>query len=271
MRFVKINFLQMDKHINSPLTATYVGGPTVIIEIGGLRLMTDPTLDPSGASFRLNDKMVETKIAGPATEPGNIDIVLLSHDQHFDNLDGLGRKFLENTRLTLTTKTGATRLGNNTIGLNPWESHKVNAPAGGEVIITATPARHGPSGIEKITGDVIGFIVRFNGSESFELYLTGDTVFYPGIASIAKKYKPSYVFIFAGAARPRGPFNVTMGTNDAIDTAHEFPAATIIPLHSEGWSHYTEGNANLSEAFTILGIRKQLQILQPGVPTKLPI
>jgi len=107
------------------LQVTYLGGPTVIIEIGGLRFMTDPTLDPEGTSFRLNEKMTERKLAGPATHPDQfIDIVLLSHDQHFDNLDGLGRTFLKEVGEVLTTKAGAERLKANSVGLAPYE-HRV--------------------------------------------------------------------------------------------------------------------------------------------------
>jgi len=29
----------------------YIGGPSAIIEIGGLRFMTDPTLDPPGGIY----------------------------------------------------------------------------------------------------------------------------------------------------------------------------------------------------------------------------
>lgn len=255
-----------------PLQVTYLGGPTIIIEIGGFRLMTDPTLDPEGTSFVLSEKMTETKLSGPASLPGKpIDVVLLSHDQHFDNLDGRGRAFLEEVGATLTTKAGAGRLKGKSIGLDPGEHRTYSIPGGDQIKITATPARHGPAGIEKLTGDVIGFHLAVTGQRSFELYVTGDTVYYNGIEQLAKRINPSYVFIFAGAARPRGPFNLTMSTNDAIDTAHVFPNATMIPLHSEGWSHYTENNANLAEAFRILGINDRLQILEPGVVTTLTI
>jgi hypothetical protein len=62
------------------------------------------------------------------------------------------------------------------------------------------------------------------------------------------------MIINAGPASPRGPFNVTMGTNDALDTAAEFSQAVIIPLHAEGWSYYTKHNEDLVEAFKILGV-----------------
>lgn len=249
--------------MKSEVNVTYLGGPTIILEIGGLRLMTDPTLDPAGEQFMINDKPAYHKTEGPATtDIGKIDVVLLSHDQHGDNLDHAGRELLKQVDKTLTTKIGAERLGSNALGLAPWESIALND----EVVITGTPARHGPAGSEKLTGDVTGFIVTIAG---LQIYITGDTVFYDGVKEVAEKFKPQYVFIFAGAAKPRGPFNVTMGTNDAIDTAFAFPDATIIPVHFEGWSHYTETGGMLQQSFNALGIGGQLRILQPGVQTSL--
>jgi len=72
------------------------GGPTVLIEYAGLRLLTDPTFDAPG-SYDLGTGLVLTKTAPSAITPdalGPVDAVLLSHDQHPDNLDGAGRAFL---------------------------------------------------------------------------------------------------------------------------------------------------------------------------------
>jgi len=67
--------------------------------------MTDPTLDPAGEQFMINDKPAYHKTEGPATtEIGKIDVVLLSHDQHGDNLDHAGRELLQTVAQTLTTK-----------------------------------------------------------------------------------------------------------------------------------------------------------------------
>ncbi len=85
------------------INVTYIGGPTAIFEIDGLRFMTDPTLDPAGETYHSGD-LIHTKIKGPASVViGHIDFVLLSHDQHYDNLDKAGRIFIQNIPATYST------------------------------------------------------------------------------------------------------------------------------------------------------------------------
>ena len=130
------------------LRITYIGGPTALLEFGGLRLLTDPTLDPAGTDYPTPVYTLH-KTQSPAINPaalGDIDLVLLSHDHHFDNLDHAGRASLVAARSVLTTKDGADRLGANAIGLAPWESTEFRSLGGGALSITATPARHGPAG-----------------------------------------------------------------------------------------------------------------------------
>src|SRR5262245_57711484 len=108
----------------------YVGGPTAVVEIAGMRLLTAPTFDPPG-TFASGTVSLE-KIEGPAIEAaalGRIDVVLLSHDQHPDNLDAAGRTLVSRVP-TLTTAAGAARLGGPAMGLAPWESRELETPEG---------------------------------------------------------------------------------------------------------------------------------------------
>src|SRR5438045_3135098 len=101
------------------LRLTLIGGPTVLIEYHGLRLLTDPTFDPAGGKYP-SGLVTLTKTAGPALPPdavGPLDAVLLSHDQHADNLDAAGRGLLASAGRVLTTPKGARRLGGNAAGL----------------------------------------------------------------------------------------------------------------------------------------------------------
>ena len=247
---------------------TLIGGPTAIIEIGGFRFLTDPTFDEPG-DYRL-PHVTLTKTSRPAlaiADIGPIDAVLLSHDQHADNLDNSGRDFLSQVPRVFTTIVGAKRLGGHTEGLAPWQSAKLSKPDGSTIEITAAPARHGPAGIEPLAGDVIGFVLTSKHPDMRPIYITGDTVWYDGVAEVARRFRAGIVLLFAGSAQTRGPFHLTMDTNDAIETAQAFPDAVIVPVHYEGWAHFKQSGDDLRKAFNALGFGPRLRVLQPGVAT----
>jgi L-ascorbate metabolism protein UlaG (beta-lactamase superfamily) len=249
------------------LSITLIGGPTALIEIDGFRLLTDPTFDGPG-SYPLPHVKLE-KLEGPAMPAdaiGEIDAVLLSHDQHSDNLDHSGKAFLAKAKRVLTTEAGAKRLGSHAEGFAPWGSAELKK-GGNSLTITATPARHGPAGIEPLSGDVIGFVVASNRPGSRPIYISGDTTWFDGVAEVARRFKAGVVLPFAGAAQTRGPFHLTMDTNDTIETARAFPDAVIVPVHTEGWAHFRQSAKDLRLAFDALGFGKRLTLLQPGVAT----
>jgi L-ascorbate metabolism protein UlaG (beta-lactamase superfamily) len=250
------------------LSITLIGGPTALIEIDGLRILTDPTFDAPG-DYQLPHVRLE-KLTGPALSAeavDEVDAVLLSHDQHADNLDHSGKAFLPKAGRVLTTIAGAKRLGGHAEGLAPWATTELTGKDGRSLTITATPARHGPAGIEPLSGDVIGFVVTSGKAGSPPIYISGDTVWYDGVAEVARRFKAGVVLPFAGAAQTRGPFHLTMDTNDTIETAHAFPDAVIVPLHTDGWAHFRQNAADLRASFDTLGFGDRLRILQPGLAT----
>ncbi|MGH7119087.1 MAG: MBL fold metallo-hydrolase, partial [Acetobacteraceae bacterium] len=236
------------------LKLTLIGGPTVLIELDGFRLLTDPTFDPPG-EYRL-PHVTLVKTIGPAMSAaalGEVDAVLLSHDQHADNLDSSGRAVLAAAPRVLTTQAAATRLGGNAEGLAPWQTATLMKPAGERLVVTATPARHGPAGIEPLAGDVTGFVLSSADPAASAIYITGDTVWYDGIAEVTRRFEVGVVVPFAGAAKTRGPFHLTMNVNDVIETAQAFPKAQVVPVHHAGWQHFTESGDDLKNSFAALG------------------
>lgn len=108
---------------------THVGGPTALISLGGLAFLTDPAFDQP-REYQLPGRVMK-KLTGPAVQPadlGPIDAVLLSHDQHKDNLDDSGRALLPSIPLVLSTPAAASRL-DGVRGLETWESIELPAPA----------------------------------------------------------------------------------------------------------------------------------------------
>src|SRR5512135_328427 len=141
------------------IVVRYVGGPTALLVVGGVRLLTDPTFDPPGP-HQVGARVL-TKTAGPALGPRQLDpvhAVLLSHDQHPDNLDGSGREYLRGVPLVLSTASAEHRLGGAVRALRTWEHLDLPRPDGGTVRVTGVPAQHGPDGTEHLVGEVRGFV-----------------------------------------------------------------------------------------------------------------
>src|SRR5215217_2629928 len=172
------------------VSLTHIGGPTVLIEVGGWRLLTDPTFDPPGRRYHFGWGTGSRKLAGPAVAPsdlGRIDAVLLTHDHHDDNLDAAGRALLPSAGAVVTTSAGARRLGGGARGLEPWAATHLEAPGRPAIEITATPCRHGPPLSHPIVGDVIGFALRWDAEAHGVLWISGDTVLYDGVRAVGER------------------------------------------------------------------------------------
>ncbi|MEJ2854488.1 MULTISPECIES: MBL fold metallo-hydrolase [unclassified Saccharothrix] len=238
------------------ITVQTFGGPTALIEVGGLRLLTDPTFDAPG-DYSVG-KRVLTKTMPTTTTPaelGRIDAVLLSHDEHPDNLDHAGRALLADVPLTLTTRSGADRLGGTARGLAPWEHVDLPRPDGGTLTITAAPAQHGPDGCEPVTGEVVGFVLT--AADLPTVYVSGDNASLAVVEEIAARVGPvDTAVLFAGAARTvlfDGAL-LTLDSAQAASAARILGARRVVPVHFEGWGHFTEGRDVLVDAFAAAGL-----------------
>jgi len=249
----------------TPVTVRLIGGPTAMIEIGGLRLLTDPTFDAPGPVASGTRTLTKTRgPAVPAGEVGPVDAVLLSHDQHADNLDRAGRAFLADVPLVLTTTEGAPRLGGAARAMPPWHHLTLPRPDGGALRVTAVPAQHGPDGSRDITGEVTGFVL--SGADAPTVYVSGDNASLDVVRAVAGRAGPVDVAVlFAGAARtPLLDGYLTLTSDQAAQAAQILGAGTVIPVHAEGWGHFTEGVDGLTAAFARHGETGRLAVLQPG-------
>jgi L-ascorbate metabolism protein UlaG (beta-lactamase superfamily) len=233
---------------------THIGGPTALIEVGGWRLLTDPTFDPPGHDYKFGWGTGSRKLAGPAiaaAELGQIDAVLLSHDHHDDNLDPAGRALLPSAGSVITTVPGAKRLGGNARGLEPWATTKLEAAGRPTIEIVATPCRHGPPLSRPIVGDVIGFALRWDGQEHGVLWISGDTVLYDGVREIADRLQVGTALLHLGGVRfpISGPLHYTLTAEQAVELGGLIRPHTTIPIHYEGWKHFREGRDAIEREF----------------------
>ncbi|GAB2625135.1 MBL fold metallo-hydrolase [Paractinoplanes abujensis] len=228
------------------LSITHIGGPTTLIEIGGVRLLVDPTFDAPGRRYAFGWGTSSRKTAGPAVpaaDLGPLDGILLTHDQHADNLDDAGRALLPSAPVVVTTPAGARRLGG--VGLTPWQTTTI-----GDVEVTATPSRHGPAWSVPIVGPTTGFALRPPGSTSV-VWISGDTVVFPGVLEVASRLTVDTAVLHLGKVQfgLTGPARFTMTGRDAYALCTRIKPRRIIPVHYEGWSHFHEGRAQIDAAF----------------------
>ena len=240
-----------------------LGGPTVVIDVTGRRIVVDPTFDGPGQHGHL------TKTAGPAIPPsalGRVDAVLISHDEHPDNLDVEGRRFALSSPLVLTHPGAAQRLGPPAKGLDTWECIRLEAGDDAETVtLRAVPAIHGPTDGDRdegghVTCEVAGFVIT--GSAVPTTYISGDNASIRAVAEIAERCGPIDVAVlFVGAARVplrQGGRPLTLTSARAAAAAEVLGAKWVVPAHTDGWVHVTEGIDDVVAAFNDAGIAERL-------------
>jgi L-ascorbate metabolism protein UlaG (beta-lactamase superfamily) len=288
----------VDRHADPALMKiTYLGTATLAIELGDTRLLTDPVFDPAGTRYDFgpwyaprswfeSEKTYATPAAPEAL--GDFDAVLVSHDQHADNLDLAGRRLLADearARRVVTTQPGARRLarapaagpggddapgqglglGERVVGLAPGGTTRV-----GDVSIRATVARHGPPLLPQVD-EVIGFLVDV--PRGPRIWISGDTVLFPALqetlAAIAAERAVDVAIVHCGAVGfPRVPglsgSRFTFDGHEAAAACRALDAGLVLPVHRSGWAHFRQPEGELLDIFDRAGLGKRTRLIGLG-------
>ena len=216
------------------------------------------------------------KLTGPARSTDELpalDAVLLSHDEHYDNLDRSGRALLRRVPLTLTTTSGAKRLGGTAAGLRQWQSVEVSGADGTEVRVTGVPALHGPRVLKRYLGDVTGFVLEWEGQRHGALYISGDTVLFADLAEIGRRFTIGTAIIHIGCGGfddVTGPLRLSLSATQGLRLAELVGAQTLVPAHYDGWAHFTEPRRSAEQALSE-SFDGQVVWLKAGEPTPLEV
>ena len=242
-----------------------------MLDLRGTRFVTDPTFSPVGAYGVLSRT---APAALTAEELGLADVVLLSHDQHADNFDPAGREYAERAGRILTTPGAEERLGGNAVGLPTWERTFEPLAGGGELSVVAAPAVHGPlDGATDARGnvncEVTGWVLSGDGLPT--IYVSGDNASVGAVAAVVDRFpRIDVAVLFCGAARvpqrERGR-PLTLTSERAADVTVLLGEPWVVPVHYQGWAHFSEDLASLTRAFDDAGIRSRLLVAEPGTWT----
>jgi L-ascorbate metabolism protein UlaG (beta-lactamase superfamily) len=288
------------------MKTTYLGTATLLLELAGMRLLTDPAFDPAGTTYNFgpwyaprswfaSEKEYRTPIG--RGDVGTVDAVLLSHDHHADNLDHEGRLLLAESTVSrvITTKAGAARLakaapagrpsapgeglgiGGKTIGLAWGESTRLASGSEG-LRLTATPARHGPRGTPQIH-EVIGMLLEPEVASEPTVWISGDTVLFPELRRFLNHQRESsrrvdVAIIHCGGVRfpkmpvlGRAPF--TFDARQVVEACRLLDPRVVIPVHRSGWTHFRESDEKLRKTLAEAGLAHRCRFLGLGESTTL--
>jgi L-ascorbate metabolism protein UlaG (beta-lactamase superfamily) len=197
---------------------TWIGHSTVLIELDGVRLLTDPLL----RSYVLHLRRVTAR----AAPPDDIDAILVSH-AHYDHLDVKSLTQIGADRVLVPTGTAKRLRG--------WLDDVVELGVGdevqvGPVIVTATPAEHGSE-------RAVGYLV----SGSVRVYFAGDTDFFEAMRDVAGLDLALLPIAGWGPRLPPGHLD-PLRAAQALELLHPRVA---IPIH---WGTYTRIGLSRDEA-----------------------
>ncbi|MEU8137246.1 MBL fold metallo-hydrolase [Streptodolium elevatio] len=255
-------------------TVTHIGGPTTILEVAGARFLIDPTFDQPK---KYKSGLEKTQPPAFGTDGiGRIDAVLLSHDQHDDNLDDAGRELLKKVPVVLSTPGAHKRLGDHVTGMASWTSTELRTPKG-TVKVTAVPALHGPDGVDRgEDGEVTGFVLSGQGVPT--TYISGDNASVKVAKEVGDRVKREIgpvdtAVVFAGAARTPAILDnapLTLTSQNAALVAKDLDPRKVVAVHTDSWNIYSEDMASLVKAFQDQGIAGKLVDMRPdGTPANL--
>jgi L-ascorbate metabolism protein UlaG (beta-lactamase superfamily) len=100
-------------------------------------------------------------------------------------------------------------------------------------------------------GEVTGFALAWEGQRNGQVWISGDTVLYDGVKTVAERLDVGTAIVHIGGVRfpVSGPLRYTMTGADAVELCALIEPATVIPVHYEGWKHFREGRAEAQRAF----------------------
>jgi L-ascorbate metabolism protein UlaG (beta-lactamase superfamily) len=235
---------------------TLVRSATVLLDLGGKRILVDPMLDDVGARPPIEG--TANQVANP-TAPlpfpaeevvRGLDAVIVTH-RHRDHLDATGEALLPRDVPVFCQPEDEEALRSLGLDARPVEE----AVAWDGLSLTRTPARHGSGRIAELLAPVSGFVLD-------DLYLAGDTVWYEEVEETIERHRPRVAVVNAGGAEFLEGGLIVMGPDDVREVAARVP--TVVAVHMEALNHCFLERAALAAAVPGVLIPRDGETLELG-------
>jgi L-ascorbate metabolism protein UlaG (beta-lactamase superfamily) len=213
------------------LRATWLGHSTVLLELDGATLLTDPVWTERASPFRHMGPKRFHPPPLPLAELPRLDAVVISHD-HYDHLDKDTVPVLAATGVPIVTSLGVgerlERWGVPAAQITELDWHEETTIGG--VRITATPARHfsGRGVLDRNKSLWSSWV--FAGPRH-KVFFSGDTSLYDGLADIGRAHGPFDLDLMKiGAYSPAWP-DVHMTPEEALRAHAMIGGPSMLAIH----------------------------------------
>jgi L-ascorbate metabolism protein UlaG (beta-lactamase superfamily) len=216
---------------SSGFRTTWLGHSTVLLELDGKRVLTDPVFAERSSPVTFAGPRRFHAVPATVEELPDLDVVLLSHD-HFDHLCSRTVTSLARRRVPIVTALGVgahlERFGVDPTRITELDWHE-SAEVGG-VRFTATPSQHfsgrGPGSTNRTLW--ASWIIA---SERRKVFFSGDTGLTPAFKDIGRAYGPfDLVMLEVGAFHPAWGA-IHLGPANALTAFEWLGGGTLLPVH----------------------------------------
>ena len=217
----------------SGLRATWLGHSTVLIEIDGLRVLTDPVWGTRASPLRLIGPRRFQPVPVPLDALPSVDLVLVSHD-HYDHLDLPTIRALARTGVPFVTALGV-GAHLQAFGVDPgriteldwWESHRL---PGSGLEVTAAPSQHfSGRGLHDRNATLWASMVLR--TDRHRVFFSGDTGLTTEYEAIRERLGPfDLVMLEVGAHHPSWG-DIHLGPDNALQAWQMLGGGPLLPIH----------------------------------------
>lgn len=199
----------------------YIGHATVLVDIGQIRVLTDPLLRDRVFFLQRHGQNPSHAILGQR-QP---DVVLLSH-MHYDHTDLPSLRMLPDTTTVIAPRGSGTYL-------QRWAGIQVHEISAGDKIqiadveITALPANHGSAfSLPRPVTSCLSYVVR----NHLSVYFAGDTDLFEGMYDVGRDFDLDMALLPVwGYSYRLGPGHLTPAT--AAEALMRLRPRVAVPIH----------------------------------------
>lgn len=265
-------------------TLEWIGGPTAILERGGLKVITDPMLGPRSPnafvlpkhpSSGVPNASIARYLAPAPYSLAGLNAILISHT-HNDHVDARAKELLPKDLPVVVAAAGAELMraaGFQEVRGLDWGESTTIAAGATSLRVTAFPAHHAhEANLDREVGKGNGYILEWqDAAGSFRIYWTGDAVLSDETKSFVQQYGRIDLLLphMGGVGGDGGLGLRTMDAEEALELVRRVDPKQVLPIHHTTFGHYREPIEALEQRVSEAGETARFRFVKLGEKTPL--